>query len=116
MNLASRVLGFAELEELLTKLQEHSIGTDEIDELRSRLAYRRRKHESDEDYETRIRAADLLITARGKMAWKPGERGPEVTDIQDDSIPSGVDRRTRRPEKRTYPETSGGDEFGDERD
>jgi hypothetical protein len=116
MNLASRVLGFDKLDDLIAKLHEHGIGPDGIDDLRSNLAFRRRKNESDSDFDARIRAVEVLITARGKMAWKPGERGSETTDIQDDSVRSGVDRRTRRPEKRTYPEASGGDEFGDERD
>jgi hypothetical protein len=99
LNLASRVLGFDKLDDLISKLRESGVGVDEIDKLRGHLAYRRRKRETDENYEARIRAADLLISATGKMTWEHGERDPGDIDIRGDSLSAGTQYPTKKLDK-----------------
>jgi len=99
MNLASRVLGFDKLDDLIARLRESGVGPDEIDQLRGHLAYRRSKRETDENYEARMRAADLLISATGKITWEHGERDPGDIDIRGDSLSAGTQYPTKKLDK-----------------
>ncbi|OGY16697.1 MAG: hypothetical protein A2785_01925 [Candidatus Chisholmbacteria bacterium RIFCSPHIGHO2_01_FULL_49_18] len=99
MDLTSRILGFEKLNDLIAKLRESGVGPDEIDKLRGHLAYRRRKRETDENYEARMRAADILISATGKMTWEHGERDPGDIDIRGDSLSAGTQYPTKKLDK-----------------
>jgi len=107
--LVSRVLSFGDEQALLESLQGDGVHPTEIDELRRILGGRQKCWEKEELYNSRRQAAERLITVRGKMAWKQGERDPEDTETRRDSLRAGFVGSPRR-EKRTYPETESGDE------
>lgn len=111
-DLVGRILAFEDTHSLQQKLEISGLEPEDLDELRSDLAERRRKGESDEFCRARRRAADRLVTARGKMAWHPGERDQEDTRIRTGSSLSARLRVARRGEKARPPETESGDEFG----
>ena len=90
--LAGKVLGFEGTESLQRSLGASGLEPEDVSELRHTLGGRRRKWESDEAFEARRRAADQLLTVRGKMAWKPGGRDEE--DVQARKK-SGIGRWTR---------------------
>lgn len=107
--LVEQVMGIEGVDALVEALRADELRPDDIDELRSVLGGRQRRWESDEFYNLRSQAAEKLITARGKMAWQPGERPPDTPMFRSDSLSARFVRRPR-PEKQRHPETESGDE------